>query len=652
MRYRQVHLDFHTSEKIKNIGKEFSKEQFQNALKAGHVDSITVFSKCHHGWAYHPSKANEMHPNLDFDLLGAQIEAAHEINVKTPVYISAGYDEKAARRHPEWVVRNMDESTVPYNNFANPGFHKMCFNTPYLDYLLNQIKEVCENYDADGIFLDIVGVQPCYCQSCVQSILKEGKDPYDEKNVLEQAEKVYADYCRRVRETIDSVKPGLNVFHNSGHIKRGRRDLVDFNSHLELESLPTGGWGYDHFPLSAAYARTLNKDFLGMTGKFHGSWGEFGGYKHPDALRYEVALSALNGAKCSIGDQLHPSGKMDENTYYIIGKAYEELEKKERWLKDAVNIADVAILSYEAFTSKTKISDGDLAMSDAGAVRILNEGKYLYNVIDCDEDFDKYKVIVLPDGILINPELKEKLKSYTNDGGKILATGKSGLNFESNKFELDFGAEYDGQNEYRPDYFRPCFKMDEYKNAAFVMYSQGQKIKITDGEVIGLREDPYFNRSALAFCSHRHTPSSGVQSPAMVLGKDGIYISWNVFEDYAARGSFILKKMVQYALDTLLGDRKTLQTNLMPRGIVTLTQQENRFIVHTLYASPVKKGDVEVIEDIAPIYNTTVGLKTDKNIKSVYIAPDMEPLDFKQSANSVNFTIPYFENHAMIVLEY
>ena len=73
MRYRQVHLDFHTSEKIPDIGAGFTKENFQEALKKGHVDSITLFSKCHHGWAYHPSKANEMHPNLRFDLLGAQI---------------------------------------------------------------------------------------------------------------------------------------------------------------------------------------------------------------------------------------------------------------------------------------------------------------------------------------------------------------------------------------------------------------------------------------------------------------------------------------------------------------------------------------------------------------------------------------------------
>lgn len=43
MRFRHVHSDFHTSEKIAGIGSKFSKKQFQEAIIAGHVDSITVF---------------------------------------------------------------------------------------------------------------------------------------------------------------------------------------------------------------------------------------------------------------------------------------------------------------------------------------------------------------------------------------------------------------------------------------------------------------------------------------------------------------------------------------------------------------------------------------------------------------------------------
>ena len=79
MRMRQVHLDFHTSEKIPGIGS-----------------------------AFHPSTANRMHPNLTFDLLGAQLEACREIGVNAPVYLSAGFDEKEVLDHPEWLNVNPD----------------------------------------------------------------------------------------------------------------------------------------------------------------------------------------------------------------------------------------------------------------------------------------------------------------------------------------------------------------------------------------------------------------------------------------------------------------------------------------------------------------------------------------------------------------
>ncbi len=353
MRFRQVHLDFHTSEAIDRIGSSFEKEQFQQMLKLGHVDSITVFSKCHHGWAYHPSEANRIHPGLSFDLLGAMIEAAHDIDVKTPVYLSAGFDERLAVSHPEWWVRPRYGGS---EDLFRPGYHLLCLNTPYLDILLSQIAEVVRNYEADGIFLDIVGVRECYCASCVAEARAEGLDPRDAEGMKPLWERTYANYTRRVRETVDAHNPGLPVFHNGGHIRRGRRDLAGMNTHLELESLPTGGWGYDHFPLSARYVQPLGTPFLGMTGKFHTTWGEFGGYKHPNALRYETALSLAHGAACSIGDQLHPLGRMDEATYRLIGSAYAEVEAKEEWCRDAANVADVALLSVEAAGSHA--SDG------------------------------------------------------------------------------------------------------------------------------------------------------------------------------------------------------------------------------------------------------------------------------------------------------
>ncbi|MGN7360246.1 beta-galactosidase trimerization domain-containing protein [Paenibacillus sp. SAF-054] len=655
MRFRQVHLDFHTSEAIDRIGSQFEKGQFQEMLQLGHVDSITVFSKCHHGWAYHPSKANKMHPGLSFDLLGAMIEAAHEIGVKTPVYLSAGLDERLAVDHPEWWIR---PRYGDQGDLFRPGYHQFCLNTPYLDILLAQIDEVVENYDADGIFLDIVGVRECYCASCVAAVRAEGQDPRDLQVMQPLWERTYANYTRRVEETVHALQPGLPIFHNGGHIRRGRRDLAEMNTHLELESLPTGGWGYDHFPLSARYVQPLGMPYLGMTGKFHTSWGEFGGYKHPNALRYETSLSLAHGAACSIGDQLHPLGEMDAATYSLIGKAYAEVEAKEAWCTDAVNVADVALLSVEAAGAHTADGGHDsfTGQSDAGAVRMLLEGNILFDVIDLESDFSAYRVLILPDHVRVGERLLPKLNAFLAQGGRVLATGESGLCAEGDGFAVDLGVIHAGTNPYRPDYYRPLHPLAHLDNAAFIVYAGGQKVELTEtGTELGRRENPYFNRDAFTFCSHQHTPNSGEYGgPGMAESANGIYIAWNIFEDYATKGSLAMKETVLFALGRLLPE-STLRTSLPAQGSVTLQKQagQNRYVQHTLYASPVKRGDgIEIIEDILPVSNISMELRIPEKVSRVYLAPQMTPIDFHQQGERVDYTIPELECHQMVVLDY
>ncbi|MBC8142074.1 MAG: beta-galactosidase trimerization domain-containing protein [Armatimonadetes bacterium] len=668
MRFRQIHLDFHTSEAIEGIGASFTKESFQDALRLGHVDSITVFSKCHHGWAYHPSDANEIHPHLSFDLLAAQIEAAHQIGVKTPVYISAGLDEKEARRSPQWLIRNADDRTNWVDSFLKPGYHQFCLNSPYLPVLLAQIDEVVRRYDADGIFLDIVGVRDCVCHTCLAQLRGAGHDPTNPAHVRALGEKTYANYTRRVRETIDAVKPGLPVFHNAGHISQGRRDLATMNTHLELESLPTGGWGYDHFPLSARYAQGLGMKFLGMTGKFHTSWGEFGGFKHPNALRYEAALSIANGAKVSVGDQLHPSGLMDTATYALIGAAYSEVEAKEPWCDNVVSIADVALLSAESAGGKPlRTVGGDHAdKNDAGAVRVLLESHILFDVVDTQSDFAPYKVVILPDLIRVQTEggdLEAKLREYVAGGGKILATGQSNLNAVGDAFVLDLGATWQEPNALSPDYFRPDFAPGQLsEGAAFVFYAPGQRIALSDtGTALGMRGDSYFNRTAEHFCSHQFAPPSGAfDTPGMTEGADGIYAAWNLFDEYGTMGSLIARETLTFALRRLLNGRETLTTNLPAQGIVTLMEQPGEvdagtasgYICHLLYASPVRRGkSIEVIEDILPMLDTTVTLRLPKPVTVARLQPSDEPLALTPNADgTVLFTVPRFECHQMIVL--
>ena len=252
MRYRQVHLDFHTCGEIPGVGSRFDKAQFQRALRLGHVDSITLFSKCHHGYSYHPTAVGVQHPGLTFDLLGAQLDACAELGVRAPVYVSAGWDEYYAREHTEDILRSAPDAG---QDFLVPGYHLLCYNTPYLERLAAQVEEVMERYHPCGVFLDISAVRPCYCNRCLAEMRRTGLDPLNPADVQRQAERVYQRYVERIERAVHRHDPRATIFHNAGNLIRGRRDLAHANTHLELESLPTGVWGYDHFPLSAAYAR-------------------------------------------------------------------------------------------------------------------------------------------------------------------------------------------------------------------------------------------------------------------------------------------------------------------------------------------------------------------------------------------------------------
>lgn len=644
-RMRQVHLDFHTSPAIPGIGEKFDKKEWQDTLRLGHVNSITVFSKCHHGYSYHPTEVNEMHPGLKFDLLGAQLEACSEIGVKAPVYISAGLDEKDANTHPEWLARN--ENGCPSSgDFMDARFHLLCLNTPYLDKLISEIEEVMQKYHPCGIFLDILDERTCYCAKCRADMSTAGLDYTNKEDAALFGKTVYKNYRDRVEQAVRKYDPDCTIFHNSGHIHKGRRDLISSMSHLELESLPTGGWGYDHFPMSAAYARTVREHFLGMTGKFHKSWGEFGGFKHPNALRYEAALSIAVGAGCSVGDQMHPNGKLNPSTFRLIGAAYEEVEKKEPWCAGAKNLSEIAVLSTESIEGERRREYGK---ADTGVNRILLETGRLYDYIDTQTDFSKYKLLIIPDYRRNDEGLKEKIDAYLEKGGKLLISGTAGT--DENGFIFDTGAVFDGENEYRPTYFVPCFDTAN-GYTEYIMRAENYRIRNVDGEVIAKGKNPYFNRNAKHFCSHQHAPDNDEMPFETAVIKNNIgYIGWNIFTGYAVHGDLHIKELVNGVIKKLMNDDFLVSSTKPDRGIITLQEKENRKIVHLLFAHTSKRGDdTEVIEDIVPIFNVDVTVKTQKPEK-VVLVPQNREIDFSYENGRVCFTVPEVYIHQMICIE-
>ena len=675
LRYRQIHLDFHTSPAIPEIGARFDKRRFQEALRIGHVDSITCFSSCHHGWSYHPTKVAKMHPNLSFDLLRAQMDACAEIGVKVPIYLTAGVDNVAAEAHPEWREISADGSIAGWTGSPlRAGFKTLCFNTPYMDYLVERIKEAVTLFpDADGVFLDIIHQSPCCCPWCMRRMKDDGLDPESAADREENARRVLLDYFRRATEACKVIDAGMPVFHNSGHITMGRRDILPYFSHLELESLPTGGWGYDHFPVSAKYVAGLGIPFLGMTGKFHTTWGEFGGYKHPNALRYECAAMMAYGSACSVGDQLHPSGEIDLSTYRVIGEAYREVEAKEPWCVGAGNVSDIGLLSSTAnHLSDPEGPHGRENPADTGAARILLEGHYLFDILDEEMDFARYRLIVLPDDIAVGDALRRKLEAYLISGGRLMMTGSSGLDAAGRPL-FDIGGRIEGDSPYSPDFVLPADGMrPALVDSPVVMYMRGKRLVADSGQGLGKVYDPYFNRTYDHFCSHQHTPyqpaPTGFES-GVIKGRV-LYLAHPVFSLYYAYGAVGYKSMITGAIDRILGREKRFESNLPSTARVSLMRQEaeGRHVLHLLYAATVTRGApmthsggnnqssairptkaVEVIDELLPLHDVEVTVRL-PGVRSVTLEPQGTGIEFERNEDGVRFGVTSFTCHQIIAL--
>ncbi|HIE30744.1 TPA: beta-galactosidase [Candidatus Poribacteria bacterium] len=654
LRFRQIHLDFHTSEQIEGIGAEFDPEEFASTLEKARVNSITCFGRCHHGWIYFDTKAfpERRHPHLTRNLLKEQIEACHARNIRVPIYLTVQWDNFTADEHPEWLSIDADGRIIGTPPYQAGFYRSLCVNTPYLDFLKAHVQEVLETLPTDGLFFDIVQPQDCSCKYCRAEMEAEGLEPSDPEERRQYGLKIINNFKRDMTAFVRKFNEDCTIFYNAGHIGPRHRNVADTFSHFELESLPSGGWGYMHFPLAVRYARNLGIDCLGMTGKFHTSWGDFQSFKNEQALQFECFQMLAMGAKCSIGDQLHPSGKICQTTYNLVGSVYSEVEEKEPWCKGAKAVVDIAVFTPEEFTGNR------VDPTTIGVARMLQEGNHQFDIIDSASDLSGYKVVVLPDYITVSEQLADKLDRYLSQGGAVIASYRSGLNERESEFALKaLGVKLKGDAPYSPDFIMPKGGIGKgLPETEHVMYLKGMEVEAEPGtEVLADVIIPYFNRTYKHFCSHRHTPSSGkVGYPGIVRNGRAIYFTHPIFTQYNQNAPRWCKKLFLNALDMLLPE-PLIRLEAPTTTLATVNEQsaENRWVLHLLHYIPERRGqDFDIIEDMIPIFDVKISVKALKRVDRIVCVPEQTPLKYEDKNGRIEFVLPKLQGHQMIALNF
>lgn len=661
---RQIHLDFHTSPLIPDVGATFDESSFIETLKDAHVNSVTLFAKCHHGYSYHDTKVGERHPNLKTDLLRRQYDACKAAGIATPIYVSIGWDELAAAAHPEWIVRERDGTPHRFVPDDIPRWIFMDLDSPYLDYVMSQIEEVVTLFpELDGLFLDIIKNVDNFSVGGKAAMRAAGLDSESEADRSAYGGAVIRNYLIRTDQAAHTLRDDVPVFHNQGLVPFGNKDYFTHNSHVEIENLPTAGWGYDHFPFSAAYVNLLEKGFLGMTGKFHTSWGEMGGFKHPDALRFECAIMNAYGGNCSIGDHLPPDGTLDAASYRNIGAAYSEVEAREPWFKDDQSLARIAVIpAVIARPAEGNEAWHMVGPSDVGVSRILLESQLPFDVVDLEMDWSRYDLLVLADSIRFDDRIAEKVAQFLSSGGRILASGESGLDAEEGTFRLDIGADYLGEGPDSADYIAPVDElMPEFSGTPMNLYLRSQQVRATAGQSLGKIVRPYFDQSQERFCGHLQTPAdvNKTDRDCAVLHGKTLYLAHPVFTVYHDTGSLAVKRYVEQAIRMLLGADVQVESDLPMGARITLREQpkEGRAVLHVQYAFPQLRGGfrgqpIEVVQELPTLANGEVSLRLDRRVRSATVQPSGHKLELADSGKRQVFKLGQIVGFTMIELAY
>jgi Beta-galactosidase trimerisation domain len=344
---------------------------------------------------------------------------------------------------------------------------------------------------------------------------------------------------QRLSSVVREHVPEATIFFN-GTVTPLMKMTIPFQTHLEIESLPTAShaWGYLHYPIMSRQARTNDVDFLGMTGRFHKSWADFGGLKTRDQLDYECGTIVGAGGKISVGDQLHPSGVLDPAVYRLLGHSFGRIEQLEPWLEGAKPTTEVAILRQLKLMTEPRIPGHSDEVE--GAAQLFLETAIQFDIIDpATTSFSGYKALVLPDGFAVDTPVKTKLEEFITNGGKLIMSGTAALDAASGKFVLDsVPVTYEAPAPTTPSYLRLDQALVGETELAtdydYVFYEQAHQVRPVNGATFhGELRRALFNRTWEHFTSHAHASvGASLNTPLVVEKGNVLYFAAPLFGAY------------------------------------------------------------------------------------------------------------------------
>lgn len=634
-----IHFDLHAGDDCKQMGKRVTPRMVEKIVEKVRPDYIQCDCKGHRGLCSYMTKVGHRAPGFVKDQLRVWRNVTAKHGVALYMHYSGVWDNEAIKRHPSWA--RIDE-----NGKRDPKITSVF--GPYVDKLLiPQLKELCDDYGVDGVWLD--GECWATCQDYHKQVLARFRKEtgirtipkkLGDKGFFEFTEfcrEGFREYARHYTDALHAHNPDFQIASNWA-----------FSSFMpEPVTIDIDYISGDYPMQDSVRAARLEGRCMAPQGKpwdlmawaFCSRWGEpCRTTKTVPQLQQEAAIVLALGGGFQAYFKQKRDGSIYDWTMALMAETAQFCRARQAVCHKATAVPQIALLLSSAafYRSNPRVFSPweGLLKPISGMLCALLDGQNAVEVLNehhLTGRLHEYPLVVIPEWDHITPSFKRELVSYVKAGGNVLCIGPKSAKL----FQKELGVQLEGEATERARWLEHGGWLAGVKSLAqSVTLGKGVKgfgRSYAEDDTIG----PWEPAASIARCGKGRIA--------------GLYISPG--EGYLARRTSVVRDFLN-ALVRELFPKPMVEVAGSHNVDVTVNRKDGRLCVNLVNtAGPHADENVYQFDDIPPAGPLDLTIRFGKKPKSVTRQPDGRKIRHDYAKGVIRLTVSRLAIHDVIVVE-
>jgi Beta-galactosidase trimerisation domain/Alpha-L-fucosidase len=584
--------------------------------------------------------------------------------------------------HPEWMLHDEKGNLIKETQSTQPSFA-----SPFADYTLRELKGMLErspNIEAvrfDGL-MENFGVisYDRYYREAFQKRFGKPMGSATEAELWQLQEDVYGTFLQKVRAVLNGSPSRAQLLCTAAAtyflLPPGPERDSQVRVNKLLDDLYEEGHELSRESSSCKLLRSTGP--YELTSPQDLFWTEYL-FRPWTRVALEAAIIFSQGGNFATSIRPFQSGLLTKGETDNLVQAGQWIKKRKPYFPNTVSVADAAIwfgpmvavrngvqpleppaelwpglqqflkLPMDPGDNGGMIYDRYLYRKPGnGLENSLLEHHIPFDVLPPEDDFDKYQVVILQDGVCMDDTVAQKLRRYVDNGGTLLAEGHASLLNEAAAKRTDFaladvfGLSYTG---YSPHVDVHYLAIADARVASGLpdhpLLVEGGSIlvKTSTARPLGWLVYPAANRLEYRTLGAHNSPGDTTSHPAITRNRFGkgeaIYVAVPLGRHIMLRGSVDpWTKQLTANLVRELVARPLYRTDA-PAGMeIVFNRQADRYVVHFLnyYTAMDNSPSTAKLVRLGR-FDFELNAQRVPKIERAFLAPDNKKVRFQRNEN-------------------